>query len=261
MIKELELFNPGLQKIRLGNPWDGGYISALQAVCKSEALFSYGVGTDISMELDYIEATNKKAYLFDHTIDPIKIPEHAVNNMEFFQEGLSSVKSGKVDNFLNHYNKYFENKWDSRNQRFLDKVLFKCDIEGEEYGFILNTDFEKVADITTGLLFEFHNLRCPQTREDFFKCLSKINKYFYLCHVHGNNHGTNFDYFEYRHSAQLNRTYAEKFSIPSEIDLSFVNKKIVKNASKDYKKYPCQFLDRKNNISNEDCDLSFLNNI
>jgi hypothetical protein len=261
MIKELELFSPLLQKVRLGNPCDGGYVSALQAICKSESLFSYGVGTDISMELDYIEATNKKAFLFDHTIDTIQIPEHAKDKMEFFKEGLSSSKQEKTDSFLSHYEKHFESEWDSRTQSFSDKVLFKCDIEGAEYEFLLNTDLKKMSDITTGLLFEFHSLTDPNIRDKFFKCLHEINKYFYLCHIHGNNYGRNFDYFEERHCSQLDKNYIEKFSLPSDIELSFVNKSIVKGALKDYKKYPCQFLDKQNNIWNPDSDLTFLHNI
>ena len=261
MIKELELFSPLLQKVRLGNPCDGGYVVALQAICKSEALFSYGVGTDISMELDYTEATNKKVFLFDHTINPIQIPDHAKDKMEFFQEGLSSSKQEKTDNFFSHYFKHFECSWNSITESFSDKVLFKCDIEGAEYDFLLNTDLKKMSEITTGLLFEFHNLRDTITRDKFFKCLHEINKYFYLCHVHGNNYGCNFDYFEERYCSQLNKNYIEKFSLPSDIELSFVNKSIVKGALKDYKKYPCEFLDKQNNIWNLDSDLTFLNNI
>jgi hypothetical protein len=59
----------------------------------------------------------------------------------------------------------------------------------------------------------------------------------------------------------LNKNYIEKFSIPSDIELSFVNKEIIISTQRDNKKYPCDFLDRSNNIGREDSDLSFLDKI
>lgn len=261
MIKELTLFNPKLPKIRLGYPCDGGYVTAIQALCRSEALFSYGISTDISFETDYVEATNKKAYLFDHTIDNITPDPKVSDNMVFTKEGLSGLKQQNTDNFLSHYNKYFQNREEEKPCIFSGKVLFKCDVEGCEYEFLLNTDMEKMSKATTGLLFEFHNLKDLKTRIYFFECLRKINKYFYLCHVHGNNNADNFDYFEERVCEDLNKTYIEKFSIPSDIELSFVNKEIVNFAQKDTKSYPCNFLDRLNNICRPDSDLTFLKQI
>lgn len=261
MIKQLSLFCPKLPKIRLGYPCDGGYVTAIQALCRSEALFSYGIASDISFETDYIEATNKKAYLFDHTIESISPSPYVSNNMIFTKEGLSGSKQQSTDNFLSHYNKYFQGRTEDKPQFFSGKVLFKADVEGCEYEFLLNTDMEKMSKATTGLLFEFHNLKDTKTRIYFFECLRKINKYFYLCHVHGNNNADNFDYFEERFCEELNKNYIEKFSIPSDIELSFVNKEIVSSARKDIENYPCNFLDRPNNICRSDLNLTFLKQI
>ncbi len=261
MIKEFTLFNPKLPKVRLGYPCDGGYVTALQALCRSEALFSYGIGADISFETDYIQSTNKKAYLFDHTIDSISPAPEVADNMIFTKEGLSGSKQQYTDNFLSHYNKYFQGRYEDKPPFFSGRVLFKADVEGCEYEFLLNTDMEKMSKAATGMLFEFHSLNDAMVRVYFFECLRKINKYFYLCHVHGNNNADNFDYFEERFCEDLNKNYIEKFSIPSDIELSFVNKEIVSPAKRDNKKYPCNFLDRINNITREDSDLSFLDKI
>jgi hypothetical protein len=261
MIKELVVFNPKLPKIRLGYPWDGGYVMAIQSLCRSEALFSYGVGTDVSLETDYVEATNKQAYSFDHTIDSIQAEERVKKNINFIKEGLSAFKTDQTDNFLSHYQKWLENQPHWKRETSSNRVLFKCDIEGNEYDYLLNTDIKKLSEITTGLLFEFHSLKDDLTREKFFQCLKEINKYFYLCHFHGNNYSDNFNYFEERFSEELNKNYIEKFSIPDAVELSFVNKDIVNVAYRDNRKYPCEFLDRKNNPSKEDSDLSFLQKI
>jgi hypothetical protein len=261
MIKELTLFSPKLPKVRLGYPCDGGYVTALQALCRSEALFSYGIATDISFETDYIESTNKKAYLFDHTIDSISPAPSVSSNMIFTKEGLSGLKQQYTDNFLSHYNKYFQGRTEDKPPFFSGRVLFKADVEGCEYEFLLNTDMEKMSKAVTGMLFEFHNLKDAKTRIYFFECLRRINKYFYLCHVHGNNNADNFDYFEERFCEDLNKNYIEKFSIPSDLELSFVNKEIVSLAQRDNRKYPCKFLDRINNATREDSNLSFLDKI
>ena len=261
MINQLSLFNAKLPKIRFGYPWDGGYVIPIQALCQSEALFSYGVGTDISLEVDYIEATNKKAYLFDHTIDNAIFPDWAYDKAIFTKEGISGKKTKDTDHFFSHYDKYFKNSSENSLSTSNKKVLFKCDVEGCEYEFLLNTDMQKMSEITTGLLFEFHSLKDPETRKIFFECVEKINKYFYLCHVHGNNYGSLFNYFEDRFSEELNKNYTEKFSIPSDIELSFVNKKLVVEAYRDFSDYPSKWLDKPNNPSAEDLDLSFLKKI
>ena len=40
-----------------------------------------------------------------------------------------------------------------------------------------------------------------------------------------------------------------------------LNKEIINSTQRDNKKYPCNFLDRRNNITREDSDLSFLDKI
>lgn len=260
MIEQLKLYHPGLQKIRLGNPCDGGYVCASQAVCLSSAIFTYGVGEDISFEIDYVKLTNKKAFCFD----PFKgayIPPDFAKKIFHFPEGLSGTKKENTDNFLSHYNKYFDLHWDEENEKFLEKVLLKIDVEGCEYEFIEATNFEIVSKITTGLMIEFHNLNDKKTRDTFFQCMTKINEYFYLCHAHGNNNDNNFDYFEKRPAKNINEYYIERYSIPNTLELSFINKELLTNPRVDTNSYPCSFLDRPNNILKPQNDLSFLRKI
>lgn len=257
MIEQLKLYDSRLPKIRLGNPCDGGYVCPVQAVSLSSALFTYGIGNDLSFELDYVRVTNRKAFCFDH-ITGGTVPHNFSNKVFCFKEGLSGTKQEQTDNFLTHYDKYFELQWNEEDQKFLEKVLLKIDVEGCEYEFIQSTNFEVVSKITTGILIEFHDLDQEKTRNSFFECLSKINQYFYLCHVHGNNNTTNFDFFEKRIAKNVNEYYVEKFSIPKTLELSFVNKELVSNARLDVKSYPCPFLDMPNNILNPQNDLSFL---
>ena len=67
-----------------------------------------------------------------------------------------------------------------------ERVMFKADVEGAEFEFLLNTDIAELARITTGLVFEFHYLQDPTRQKDTFECLKRLNEHFLLCHVHGN---------------------------------------------------------------------------
>ena len=106
-------------------------------------------------------------------------------------------KQEKTDTFFAHYEKYFEKHCENRNS-FDDKVLLKIDIEGNEYEVFSKMDIEKLSGIAAGLVIEFHDLNSTTQRALFFDCLARINKYFYLTHLHGNNFFGNFDFFEKR---------------------------------------------------------------
>jgi len=245
MINSLKLYDPILQKVRIGNLWDGGYVVALQSIGKSVSLFSYGVGNDISFEKAYVDATGNKAFCYDHTIEGIEIDENYKNNIIYTKEGISSFKTDNMDNFLSHYEQ----------SGITDRVLFKADVEGAECEYILNTDIQKLSEVTTGLVFEFHWLQDPTRQKEFFECINKLNEYYYLIHVHGNNYANNFAYEE----IVPNTNYIKQYSLPEVIELSFVNKDLVPYIKEDKKHYPCSFLDRGNDLSRPDSDLSFLN--
>jgi hypothetical protein len=244
MIKSLKLYDPLLQKVRLGDPCDGGYVVALQMITRSTNCYSYGVGTNISFEKDYADATGNPVYCFDHTIENIHIDEKYKFNIVYTKQGLSATKTDVTDNFLQHY----------ENNNTSGRVLFKADIEGSEYEYILNTDIKKLASITTGLVFEFHYLQSSENQTKFFECVNKLNEYYYLCHVHGNNFANNFVYEE----IQPNTNYIKQYSVPEVIELTFINKDLVTNQVYDNKLYPCSFLDRRNDSLKQDLDLGFL---
>jgi len=69
MIEQLKIYDVKSPKVRLGNEWDGGYVVPQIVLDNSAALFSYGVGSDISFELDYVRKTNKPSFSYDHTVE------------------------------------------------------------------------------------------------------------------------------------------------------------------------------------------------
>jgi hypothetical protein len=218
-------------KIRLGRDEDGGYITTEKSINDSVALFSYGLGSEISFEEDYIKVSGKNSHSFDHTISGVStiFPDKLLFN----QEGISGTKTLETNNFIEHYN-----------QRNINgRVLLKMDVERAEYEYFYNTNIELLSKITTGIIVEFHDLDSETDRNKFIDCINKLQEFFYICHVHGNNAMGTFTLNNYR--------------IPQLLEITFVPKELNLEAVIDTATYPTE-LDRSNALGIDDFDLSFL---
>lgn len=157
--------------IRLGNPdGDGGYIINRQLLRDITTVFSYGIGEDISFELDITK--DKKIYLFDHTIESISGIQ---SNMIWCKEGLAKDKIDQCNSFNNHM---------VINECENDKILLKMDAEGAEWEYLLNNDVPKNV---YGMVIEFHYLYAYENA--MLRILEKLNKDYTLIHSHFNNFG------------------------------------------------------------------------
>ncbi len=230
MINQLKPYYVG-EKIRLGRANDGGYVLPKQLLQDSECLFSYGINNDITFDEHYIQLTGKKVYAYDHTIENIysKHPDL----FTWYKEGLSGTNKEQTDNFLNHY----------RQLKLSKRVLLKIDVEGCEYEWLENTDIQKLASITTGIVIEFHYLSDETYRNRFITILENLNKHFYLCHVHGNNCGSTFEY--------------KGYIVPEVLELTFISKEIIKDVELDKASYPTE-LDSPNAAQLKDYVLAFI---
>lgn len=152
--------------IRLGNPNDGGYAIEEGTLQRVDALYSYGVGHNVTFEIDFWHRTRKPVFIFDHTVEDPKI-----DNLMFKKEGLAPYpRFSPSDNFNNFL---------SCNSH--DNVLLKMDIEGAEVEWIKATDFETLPVDT--LIIEFHNLPYD------LPLIQKINQYYKIVWIHANNAG------------------------------------------------------------------------
>ena len=87
LITLLKPYSINSLKKRLGPNNDGGYVISEIVLEKCNSLFTYGVGADIGYEEDFVNLYNKKAYLFDHTIDGYWI--NSKNKLlSYYHEGL-----------------------------------------------------------------------------------------------------------------------------------------------------------------------------
>lgn len=250
MLHNLNVYDNFYPKVRLGNPYDGGYVASIISIGASQALFSYGIGGDISFEKDYCLLTAKKAYCFDHTVGGIRVDNPALGVLDsvvaesvrdkliFKKEGLSGEDKEDTKHFFTHY---AESKIEGR-------VLLKMDVEGCEYEFFEKTDLEKLSKITTGIIIECHNLNSKETYENLLSLLEKLNKYFYIVHLHGNNYGGEEEYFH----------KGVAYTVPHFLEISFISKEVCPTAKISDGPHPDPRLDCKNELGKKELSLEFL---
>jgi len=231
MIDLLTPIDVGHKKVRLGPPSDGGYVMPEIVLEKCSALFTYGVEADIRYEINFVKSYNKPAHMFDHTINQ---PTGMIGeNLFFYDEGLGFAN--KCKDVIDHYDMI----------RPAGTILLKIDIEGNEYDYFDKVDIDRLANITDGILIEIHWLTNSEYRVGCSRLIEKLRSHFTLCHVHGNNHSGVFEQDEYM--------------IPSVLELSFINKKLVEIEKAETRKYPIKGLDFANVPTLPDYELSYIN--
>lgn len=224
------------KKIRIGQKSDGGYVFNKIMADKAVAEYCYGVANNIEFELEFAEKYKVPAYLFDHTIK--KAPKRIIESpyLMYIPEGIG-INVDKCKDFLTHY-KELGTEGD---------VLLKMDVEGAEYDYFNNTDIEKIAAITTGIIIEIHMpLRTEEIYNKAKHMLAELNKYYILTHIHPNN------------NSGYCRAYKKfDYKLPSLLECTFVNKKYVNSTEDDIDAYPIEGLDYKNMPNKKDTFLTF----
>jgi len=154
-------------KIRIGNRHDGGYIVYQPALYETDVLITYGVGWDVAFEVNFHELTGKKVWMYDPTmfdvnvtksdryIDRINQWKQKLNYLQeqdiiFRDEGISTIQKPKYNTFENHLK---ENKITN------EKILFKMDIEGDEYSILEDSCFYENLQSVNQMIIEFHDLK------------------------------------------------------------------------------------------------------
>mgnify|MGYP006405073233 FL=1 len=228
----LKPYNIFKSKLRIGDKnrstreFDGGYIVTNYELENSTALYTYGVGEDITADTEFYNLTSKPCYLYDHTIDGSVVRNSGLP-LNYKNEGLGFT--AQCGDFLNHYK---ENGTEG-------EVVLKIDVEGAEYDYFSKVDLEDLESKVVSLLIEFHHLDNPKAREYFEIIMNKLDKYFVLHHVHANNYGTISN------------------NVPSVPELSFINRRHIDKVEESNIKYPIRGLDFPNTNQFDDICLDF----
>jgi hypothetical protein len=176
----------GLQ--RYGGTSDGGYVFKKDLFDKSKFVYSYGVGpNDMFISFDKNAADlGKDVYLYDASIPQLW------DTRERFHFKSEYVNS---NNIMDHI-------MENGHQYETDMVL-KMDIEGCEYETLINTD-SYVFSHFSQIGLEAHDVVQMHSEPQFLinaddsekrwenkiKLFSRLNHYYHLVHVHGNNNST-----------------------------------------------------------------------
>ena len=219
-------------KIRIGHDHDGGYVM-LDRLRPEQPVLSYGVGPDISFDLD-LAMRGHRVFMFDHTVDapPSALPSGAL----FTREGVAAEPQPEkqMETLESHL----------RRHALLGRrdVILKMDIEGSEWR-VLSSLPEELLDVFEQIVVEFHWLN-GLGNKDFAtmarKCLQGLNARFTLCHVHANNH--------------VNFRLVEGIIVPPVIEATYIRSELV-SRTPNRTLYPTEH-DRGNKLGVKDMILS-----
>ena len=210
LLKNLLPYKTGYELIRLGEDNDGGYLipNDILGIKKN---YSVGVGNLTQFEKDL----EKKFSIISNMIDTNEVNEGILpKKSKFLKRKMSLISSSEelsINDWLDHEK---------------DEVIFKMDIEGDEYLTLSSISDENMNKIRV-LIVEIHDLR--HLRNYFFfktfdKVFTKLKKTFYICHLHANN------------SSKI--TNIGGFDIPDMLELTLIRKNRVKNFKSEFSKLP-----------------------
>ena len=207
-INSLTLYEPPFKKIRLGKDYDGGYIICEIPDIEYDLFISAGIDNDISFEEKFCEKYNRTTcYAFDGTINDIKINN---TNVKFIKKNIGITENDNITNLHTLIN---------NNQ----SLFLKMDIEGAEYDWLESLTEEQLNKFSQ-IVIEFHY---PCSMNVF----SKINKFFYLVHFHGNNF--------------CGYCYINNIPVPNVFECTYVNKKYISHPKLNSQTLPIE-IDMKN---------------
>ncbi len=221
IVKELACHDVDISKVRCGRNSDGGYVVAEEIFRNSDLMMSYGIADDISFELDVIKKYDIKIHAFDGGVATENFEKNPL--LSIHQECVGS------DNFLysdqQTCGKISSYETQIKRLAAQDKKIFlKMDIEGAEYD-ALEAVPENLMQKIQGIVIELHKIEDKKFHKKILKLAKILNKFFVLYHVSGNNY------------AGIIRLFPDK-KIPKVLELSYVNKNLVKSSRVSKQCYP-----------------------
>ena len=246
---------------RFGRNEDGGYLVDFELLKESNILLSFGLGSDWSFEIDYLnENKNGKIYIYDHTIDIFVYLNPLLRCLKrflTFRKNLNDLlaRFNDLKKYLSlttnrkiifHKKKVVHEKPNENKeiniQKAFDKIgqanriIFKIDIEGDEYALV--DDIINQADLIDMLIMEFHDIDKNEIR--FITSIKKLLNNFDIVHIHGNNH------------------CSERLSgLPTVLELTFNSKRFRPKEIEYKNEFPLKDLDFPNNPYKKDLKFYF----
>ena len=250
--------------IRVGNQGDGGYVVDKKILKESNVLISFGVGDDWSFEKKCLNLNKKiKIFIYDNSIDfkvffnkftkylrrfitfrsnlqsvieTIKILKNYLQFREFINNNEVKFSPNKISNKVkNKEDIIFDDT--IKNSNTNDKIILKCDIEGDEYKII--NQISNNSNAIEMIVIEFHWVE--RNFNIFKNSIKKLKKNYEIIHFHANN----------------NSPFLPK-KLPAFVEITLLKKNKIK-IKKYVKKLPNNKLDFPNNNKLKDIKIFFSN--
>ena len=186
-------------KVRLGGPYDGGYVCLDDFKSVSTAL-SFGTGTDVAWDI----AMGDKGIVvhqFDHTVAASPV---AHVNFRFYRRRIAATTAGE--------NCSIESAVSRSGSPKPLSVILKIDIEGDEWPVFGATSPETLMTFSQ-VICEFHHFDRIADADWYGQALAvlgKLNDKFAVVHVHGNNCGALLGVGNVRFPDNLEVSYASR---------------------------------------------------
>jgi hypothetical protein len=219
--------NTNFSLLRIGSLNDGGYLVP-DDLAGIVACFSPGVAKVADFE-NQITKKNIPCFLADYSVEN---PPFKNSLFDFERRFLGQQNNEKYMTLAN---------WVKRKAPEHGDLILQMDIEGAEYGVLLDSDNELLKRFRI-LIIEFHNFEGLLHSRNFELLnivFQKLLKNFAVVHIHPNNFSENTQYRDYE--------------IPSDIEYTFLRKDRILN-SEPASKFP-HALDTKNNPTSKDLAL------
>jgi hypothetical protein len=243
---------------RYGNGRDGGYLLPASIVENIDAVLSFGLSTDWSLEEALsLRHPERVIHVYDHTVGTKTFRRSLKNSLIKFLGGRTSFadlrqryathrgyQSFFTGNHV-HYRERMFNRQDNANDATLAiafarlgpvrQVFLKMDIEGSEYRVI--PQIAPFAEHIAAVAIEFHDT--DPLRAVFETQIKSLLEHFTIIHVHGNN---------------IAGTAAD--GLPDALEITFLNKRLaIGNRQRD--QLPVTGLDLPNDPLKPDCAMRF----
>lgn len=158
--------------VRLGKNNDGGYLVNIEDVKKSNALLSFGIGSDISFEKDFMSHNSCSIAAFDGTIEEPDTSFFNGTTKRFFRKNIGLDDTNDTVSLPTLL------------QGVVGKAFLKCDIDGVEYDI-----FDQIIDNShrfSGIVIEVHDTAVLPNFDKLADFIAKID--LRLIHTHLNNY-------------------------------------------------------------------------
>ena len=255
-LNELQPYRIG-EMVRVGDKEDGGYVIPNHFRDSRLTLISIGLGDNWSFENQGKGIFFDKFISVDHTVSISSILIRLLKRIASMKISLSTtfyflkLLKNYLNTFILKRNTHVRKKLVSastkemKNEITLDecfsmtdgtKIILKIDIEGDEYKIV--EDVCRHSEKIDLLIIEFHHTEKMQI--EFSNSISMLKEFFHLVHTHGNN----FD-------------LVADNGIPNVVELTFMNRNVLKGEYEKIEKLPLPKIDYPCNPGKVDIGLVF----